>query len=101
MGDLIQADFRTKLTLQLKRFDPNDTREEYQAEIFKELYSGFPQFQAHVAAYVERHYCMVLNDEDHHEPEAVLNILSPEEVLMQNQWIVNRNRGYSIQHRTG
>lgn len=101
MGDLIQADFRTKLIPRLKRFNPHDTREEYQAEIFKELYSGFPQFQAHVAAFVERHYCIILNDEEHHEPDTVLDILSPEEVWMQNQWIVNRNRGHSTQNQIG
>ena len=100
MGDLIQADFKAKLTRQLKRFNPNDTRKDYQAEIFKELYSGFPQFQAHVAAFVERHYCMALNDEDHSNAEAVLNLLSPEEIHLQNQWIVNRNGRPSIKSQT-
>ena len=100
MGDFIQIDFRNKLKLKLKQFDPNNTLKEYQDDIFKELYSGFPQFQAHVAAYVERNYCTVLNDEDHHEPQAVLNILTHEEVCLQNQWIINRNKTNYHQHRT-
>jgi len=66
MGILIKGDFRTKLTSKLSKYRSKDKTPEYQKEIFSELFSKFPQFKAHVAAYIERNYCgVVINDEDH------------------------------------
>jgi hypothetical protein len=92
MGSLLKVDFKEKLSPKLKNFNPKADKQEYHEEIFKELFAGFPQFKDHVAAYVERHYCMVVNDEDHSNPQSLLNILNPEEVRLQNNWIVNRSK---------
>ena len=59
MGILIKGDFRSKLTSKLSKYRPKDKNPEYQKEIFSELFSKFPQFKAHVAAYVERNYCII------------------------------------------
>lgn len=99
MGDLIKAEFKTRLSSRLKRFDPEDLRRDYQSAIFRELYSGFPQFKAHVAAFIERHYCIVLNDEDHPDADSALKLLSDEEVRMQNAWILNRHGGNGVAQR--
>ena len=90
MGTILKTDFKAKLTTKLKNFDSRNPKEEYHAEIFKELFSGFPQFKAHVAAYVERNYCIVINDEDHPDSSSLFNFLSSEEIRMLNEWIVNR-----------
>ena len=67
MGILIKADFQTKLTSKLSKYRPKDKNPEYQKEIFSELFSKFPQFKAHVAAYVERNYCsVVIKDKGYH-----------------------------------
>lgn len=97
MGNVVKADFKVKLNAKLKNFDPQDHRKEYQEDIFKELYNGFPQFKAHVAAYIERHYCMVVNDEDHADPKSLLTILNEKEVRLQNEWIVFRKRPQTTQ----
>ncbi|MEE9258132.1 MAG: hypothetical protein V3U37_01210 [Nitrospinaceae bacterium] len=96
MGDLLKADFKRRLNRELSRFDPNDPRQEYHAEIFSQLFLGFPQYKAHVAAYVERNYCFVVNDEDHSHPQALLKILKPEEVKKLNEWILNRKNKASV-----
>ena len=93
MGILIKADFQTKLTAKLSKYRPKDKNPEYQKEIFSELFSKFPQFKAHVAAYVERNYCgVVINDEDHSNPETLIDLISFDELLMLNRWIVDRKR---------
>ena len=93
MGTLIKADFRTKLTLKLSQYRSKDKSPEYQNEIFSELFSKFPQFKAHVAAYVERNYCgVVINDEDHSNPVTLIELLSPDELRMLNRWISDRSR---------
>jgi hypothetical protein len=92
MGSLLKVDFKVKLSPKLKSFNPKIEDQAYHEEIFIELFAGFPQFKDHVAAYVERHYCMVVNDEDHSDPRSLLKILNPEEVRMQNNWIVNRSK---------
>lgn len=96
MGILIEADFKRKLNSKLYKFDPKNTKPEYHAEIFSELFASFPQFKAHVAAYVERNYCVVVNDEDHPGPESLLNMLDGEEVRWLNEWIVNRKHRASV-----
>ncbi|MFQ5482454.1 MAG: hypothetical protein ACE5ER_06805, partial [Nitrospinaceae bacterium] len=63
-----------------------------QAGIFCVLFSEFPQFKAHVAAYGERHYCTVINDEDHPSPQKVLLFLKPEEIKWLNEWILTRGK---------
>jgi len=94
MGELIKAEFKIKLTPKLRKFDPKNQSQEYQAEIFSELFASFPQFKAHVAAYVERNYCVVVNDEDHPSAEAVLSFLKSWEIRTLNEWIVPRkNQG--------
>ncbi len=93
MGDLIKAEFGTKLTPKLLRFDSQNIDPSYQSEIFCQLFSNFPQFKAHVAAYVERNYCTVINDEDHAHPENVLKFLKQEEVRKLNEWILTRGPG--------
>ena len=90
MGTLLKTNFKTKLTGKLKNFNSKNPEKEYHAEVFKELFSGFPQFKAHVAAYVERNYCIVINDEDHGDPCSLFNFLSPDEIKMLNEWIVTR-----------
>jgi hypothetical protein len=96
MGELIRADFKTKLNPRLRKFDPRDPRPEYHAEIFSELFTAFPQFKAHVAAYVERNYCVVVNDEDHADPGALLKFLKAEEIRMLNDWITPRGHLASL-----
>ena len=92
MGILIKGDFRTKLTSKLSKYRSKDKTPEYQKEIFSELFSKFPQFKAHVAAYVERNYCgVVINDEDHSSPSTLINMLNFDEIMMLNKWIVDRN----------
>ena len=92
MGVLIKADFQNKLTSKLSKYRPRDKTPEYQKEIFSVLFSGCPQFKAHVAAFVERNYCgVVINDEDHDNPNTLFDMLSFDEILMLNRWIVNRN----------
>ena len=92
MGLLIKADFKKKLNMKLYRFDPKISKPEYHAEIFCEMFSQFPQFKAHVAAYIERNYCFVVNDEDHADPNTLLNTLQAEEVRRLNEWILIRNQ---------
>ena len=93
MGILIKADFQTKLSSKLSKYRPKDKNPEYQKEIFSELFSNFPQFKAHVAAYVERNYCgVVINDEDHSNPDTLIDMISFDELLMLNRWIVDRKR---------
>ena len=99
MGILIKGDFRTKLTSKLSKYRSKDKTPEYQKEIFSELFSKFPQFKAHVAAYVERNYCgVVINDEDHSNSDALFEMLCFDEIHMLNKWIVDR-RGSAIVKR--
>jgi hypothetical protein len=90
MGELIKAAFGTKVTPKLRHYDPTNTRRQYQAEIFCELYPNFPQYKQHVAAFVERNYCTMINDEDHPTPQDVLQFLKPDEVIRLNEWILTR-----------
>ncbi len=91
MGVLIKADFQNKLTPKLSKYRPQDKTPEYQKEIFSELFSKFPQFKAHVAAYVERNYCgVMINDEDHGSPDTLFDMLTFDEIHMLNNWIINR-----------
>lgn len=91
MGIVIKANFQNKLASKLSKYRPQDKTQEYQKEIFSELFYKFPQFKAHVAAYVERNYCgVVINDEDHRDPDSLFNMLTFEEIHMLNKWIVNR-----------
>ena len=93
MGILIKVDFQTKLTPKLSKYRPKDTDPEYQKEIFSELFSKLPQFKAHVATYVERNYCgVVINDEDHGNPDTLINLIRFDELLMLNRWIADRKR---------
>jgi hypothetical protein len=92
MGILIKANFKSKLSSRLSKYRFKDKNSKYQKEIFSELFNEFPQFKAHVAAYVERNYCgMVINDEDHSNPSILTNMLSFDEILMLNKWIIDRN----------
>ena len=92
MGILIKANFKSKLTSKLSKYRFKDKNPEYQKEIFSELFTEFPQFKAHVAAYVERNYCgIVINDEEHSNPSTLTNMLSFDEIMMLNKWIVDRN----------
>lgn len=95
MGVVLKIDFKTKLNSRLAKFDPKKSSPQYHAEIFSELFL-FPQFKAHVAAYVDRNYCVVINDEDHPDPQSLLEILNPQEVRMLNEWILNRRNKPSI-----
>ena len=100
MGVLIKADFQNKLTSKLSKYRPRDKTPEYQKEIFSELFSKFPQFKAHVAAYVERNYCgVMINDEDHSSPDVLFDMLSFEEIHMLNKWIVGRRGSEILQKR--
>ena len=92
MGLLINADFKKKLGIKLYRFDPKKKDPKYHEEIFSEMFMQFPQFKAHVAAYIERNYCFVVNDEDHADPHTLLSTLKPEEVRRLNEWILIRNQ---------
>ncbi len=56
------------------------------------MFIQFPQFKEHVAAYIERNYCFVVNDEDHADPNTLLETLRPEEVIRLNEWILIRNQ---------
>jgi hypothetical protein len=96
MGLVLKADFKTKLNSRLSKFDPRNRKPKYHADIFSEMFSRFPQFKAHVAAYVERNYCVMVNDEDHPDPQSLLDMLKPEEVRMLNEWIVNRHNRVSV-----
>lgn len=92
MGLLINADFKKKLDIKLYRFDPKKKDPGYHEEIFSDMFIQFPQFKAHVAAYIERNYCFVVNDEDHSDPRSLLTTLKPEEVRRLNEWILIRNQ---------
>ena len=92
MGLLIEADFKKKLDIKLYRYDPKNRNSEYHASIFCEMFSQFPQFKAHVAAYIGRNYCFVVNDEDHADPKSLLTILSIEEIKKLNEWVLLRNK---------
>ena len=99
MGVLIKANFKNKLTSKLFKYRPENKDIGYQKEIFSELFSRFPQFKAHVAAYVERNYCgVVINDEDHSNSDALFDMLCCDEIHMLNKWIVDR-RGSAIVKR--
>ena len=91
MGVLIKANFKNKLNPKLYKFNLKNTRPKYHAEIFSEMFSSLPQFKAHVAAYLERNYCVVVNDDEHSDPGTLLDILKPDEVRTLNEWIINRN----------
>lgn len=90
MGDLVEAKFGTKLTPKLLKYDPSNSDPEYQADIFRDLFNNFPQYKAHVAAFVERNYCTMVNDEDHPTPDDVLKFLKHDEVRWLNEWIQTR-----------
>ncbi len=91
MAIVIQAKFQNKLSSKLDKFDSSNTDSKYNRAVFSELFEH-PQFQAHVAAYIERNYCIVINDEDHPSPESVLEILTPQEIRKMNEWIILKNR---------
>ena len=92
MGLLINADFKKKLDIKLYRYDPKKKDPKYHEEIFSKMFIQFPQFKAHVAAYIERNYCFVVNDEDHSDPCSLLPTLKSEEVRRLNEWILIRNQ---------
>jgi hypothetical protein len=92
MGLLIKADFKKKLDIKFYRYDPHKPKAEYHADIFCEMFSKFPQFKAHVAAYIERNYCLGINDEDHSDPQSLLHTLKPYEVIRLNEWVLLRNK---------
>jgi hypothetical protein len=92
MGLLINADFKKKLDIELYRYDPKKKDPKYHAAIFSDMFIQFPQFKEHVAAYIERNYCFVVNDEDHADPNTLLETLRPEEVARLNEWILIRNQ---------
>jgi len=98
VGELISANFKTKLIPRLSKYKPENKNPGYQKEIFSELFSRFPQFKAHVAAYTERNYCVVINDEDHSSPEPLFDTLSFDEIHMLNKWIID-HRGSAILQR--
>ena len=100
MGILIKANFRNKLASKLSKYSPKNKNVEYQKEIFSELFSKFPQFKAHAAAYIERNYCgVMINDEDHSSPDVLFDMLSFEEIHMLNKWIVGRRGSEILQKR--
>lgn len=92
VGVVIKADFNLKLSPKLQKFNPDNPDKDYHTEIFCELYPKFPQFKAHVAAFVERNYCTMINDEDHPTPHHVLAFLKPHEISWLNNWIVTRGK---------
>ncbi len=92
VGVVIKAEFGLKLSPKLQKFNPENPSKEYHADIFCELYPNFPQFKAHVAAFVERNYCTMINDEDHPTPHHVLSYLKPHEISWLNNWIVTRGK---------
>jgi len=100
VGVLIKANFQNKLTSKLSKYRPQDKTPEYQKEIFSELFSKFPQFKAHVAAYVERNYCgVMINDEDHGSSDALFDMLTFDEIRILNKWIINRRGSVILQRR--
>ncbi len=97
MGVVLKADFKRKIDSRLSSYDPNKKNWEYQSGIFVDMFNLFPQFKDHVAAYVERNYCCVVNDEDHGDPRSLFTFLKEEEVWKLNHWILNRrNRAFVI-----
>ena len=96
MGVVIKADFKAKIKSKLSQFNPRNTKQAYHVEIFSEMFERFPQFKAHVAAYVERNYCVVVNDEDHPSPDSLIRLLKPEEVRKLNEWIISRHNRASV-----
>ena len=91
MGVIIKGNFKNKLASKLSKYRPQDKTLKYQKEIFSELFCKYPQFKAHVSAYVERNYCgVVINDEDRSNPDPLFDMLSAEEINMLNKWIINR-----------
>ena len=96
MGLLIKADFKKKLDIKFYRYDPKKSKQEYHDDIFCEMFLQFPQFKAHVAAYIERNYCFVVNDEDHSNPKSLLETLKPFEVRKLNEWVLLRNKPGSL-----
>jgi hypothetical protein len=96
MGLLINANFKKKIDIRLYRFNPKKKDPKYHEEIFSEMFIQFPQFKAHVAAFIERNYCFVVNDEDHADPHSLLSTLKPEEVRRLNEWILIRNQPGSL-----
>ena len=96
MGLLINADFKKKLDIKFYRYDAKKKDPGYHAEIFSEMFVQFPQFKEHVATYIERNYCFVVNYEDHSDPATLLNTLKPEEVKRLNEWILIRNQPGSL-----
>ena len=100
MGILIKADFQSKLTSKLSKYRSKDKNPEYQKEISYELFSKFPQFKAHVAAYIERNYCgVVINDEEHSNPDTLIDLISFDELRMLNKWIADRNKPKTLRHK--
>ena len=99
MGLLINADFKKRLNIKLYRYDPQKKDPKYHAEIFSEMFIQLPQFKEHVAAYIERNYCFVVNDEDHSDPKSLLTILSPEEVSKLNEWVLLRNKPGTVERK--
>ena len=98
MGVMIKANFQNKLTSKLSKYSPKNKNVAYQKEIFSELFSRFPQFKAHVAAYVERNYCgVMINDEDHSSSDALFDMLTFDEIHMLNKWIVDRRGSVILQ----
>jgi hypothetical protein len=98
MAIVIQAKFQNKLSSKLDKFEPGNADPEYNKAVFAELFE-LPQFKAHVAAYVDRNYCVVINDEDHPTPESVLAILTLKEIRKMNEWIVLKNRRAQLLRR--
>ena len=90
MGIVLKANFKTKIKTKLQNFDPANNNEDYHKEIFLEMFQSFPQFKAHVAAYIERNYCTVVNDEDHADPRSLFIFLKAYEVRQLNEWILIR-----------
>ena len=97
MGLLIKADFKKKLNINIYRFHTINSKPEYHAEIYCEMFSKFPQFKAHVAAYIERNYCFVVNDEDHSDPKSLLNTLKLDAVSKLNARILVRNKPGNVE----
>ena len=95
-----QRGFSNQATSKLSKYRSKDKTPEYQKEIFSELFSKFPQFKAHVAAYVERNYCgVVINDEDHSNTDTLIDLISFDELRMLNKWIADRNKPKTLQRK--
>ena len=100
MGIVIKANFKTKLSPKLARYKPKDKTPAYQKEIFRELFSEFPQFKAHVSAYIARNYCgVIVNDEDHSDPNTIINMLNFDEIQTLNRWVFDRNGPRVLQQK--